>query len=221
MQSRVGNVITLTAPWPGPALPAGKHVRIASRSNGSNKANIAKNISLLNSWTKYSVVLKPAPSNYVFDEKAFYNGTAYAKIFFYIGYGVLSVQKFSDLWFSEISANNLDAFEVPIVSSVATGTAPLTVISTTLNTNLNADLLDGYHASSFALSSHTHAYLPLSGGAMSNTNLVTNLNADLLDGLHASAFAPASHNHSFAGLSDVALVSPSAGQMLLNKNQVT
>lgn len=215
LQSRVGNVITLTAPWPGPALPAGKHVRIANRSNGSNKANIANNISLLNSWTKYSVVLKPAPSNYVFDQKAFYNGTAYVKIFFYIGYGVLSVQKFSDLWFSEISANNLDAFQVPIVSSVATGTAPLTVISTTLNTNLNADLLDGYHASSFALSSHTHAYLPLSGGAMYNTSLVTNLNADLLDGQHASAFAPTSHNHSFAGLTDVALVSPSAGHTLV------
>lgn len=50
---------------------------------------------------------------------------------------------------------------------------------------------------------------------IASTTLNTNLNADLLDGLHASAFAPASHNHSFAGLSDVALVSPSAGQMLL------
>jgi|GEM_PF-2110741 len=65
------------------------------------------------------------------------------------------------------------------------------------------------------ITSHTHSYLPLSGGSMLNTNLVTNLNADLLDGLHYSAFATASHNHSFAGLSDVALVSPSAGQMLL------
>jgi hypothetical protein len=100
-------------------------------------------------------------------------------------------------------------------SLVPTGTAPFVIASTTVNTNLNADLLDGYHASSFALSSHTHAYLPLSGGTMSNTNLVTNLNADLLDGQHASAFAPASHNHSFAGLSDVALVSPSAGHTLV------
>ena len=33
-----------------------------------------------------------------------------------------------------------------IISSLATGTAPLAVTSTTLNTNLNADLLDGYHA---------------------------------------------------------------------------
>ena len=32
------------------------------------------------------------------------------------------------------------------------------------------------------------AYLPLSGGTMSNTNVVTNLNADLLDGLDSSDF---------------------------------
>ena len=40
----------------------------------------------------------------------------------------------------------------------------------------------------FSLDGHTHAYLPLAGGTMSNTNLVTNLNADLLDGLHKTAF---------------------------------
>lgn len=34
-------------------------------------------------------------------------------------------------------------------STIATGTAPIQVTSTTLNTNLNADLLDGYHESSF------------------------------------------------------------------------
>ena len=34
-------------------------------------------------------------------------------------------------------------------STMATGTAPIQVTSTTLNTNLNADLLDGYHESSF------------------------------------------------------------------------
>lgn len=31
----------------------------------------------------------------------------------------------------------------------------------------NADTLDGYHYSSFALASHTHSYLPLSGGTLS------------------------------------------------------
>jgi hypothetical protein len=36
-----------------------------------------------------------------------------------------------------------------LISSVATGTAPLGVSSTTLVTNLNADMLDGMHASEF------------------------------------------------------------------------
>lgn len=36
-------------------------------------------------------------------------------------------------------------------SSIATGTAPLTVSSTTVVTNLNADTVDGSHASAFAL----------------------------------------------------------------------
>ena len=42
-------------------------------------------------------------------------------------------------------------------STIASGTAPLTVASNTLVTNLNADLLDGQHASAFALASHSHA----------------------------------------------------------------
>lgn len=42
------------------------------------------------------------------------------------------------------------------VSNVATGTSPLSITSTTVNTNLNADLLDGNHASAFSLTSHTH-----------------------------------------------------------------
>lgn len=40
----------------------------------------------------------------------------------------------------------LGNFSGQITSSVATGTSPLSVASTTLNENLNADLLDGYHA---------------------------------------------------------------------------
>jgi len=43
---------------------------------------------------------------------------------------------------------------------------------------------------------HSHPYLLLSGGVMSNTNVVTNLNADLLDGQHGSYYATAVHNHS-------------------------
>ena len=39
-------------------------------------------------------------------------------------------------------------------------------------------------------------YLPLAGGAMSNTDLVTNLNADLLDGVHSGGFARAYYTES-------------------------
>jgi hypothetical protein len=42
------------------------------------------------------------------------------------------------------------------VSTQTTGTAPLTVASTTAVANLNADLLDGNHSSAFAPASHNH-----------------------------------------------------------------
>lgn len=51
------------------------------------------------------------------------------------------------------------------ISNVAAGTAPLQVTSTTVVGNLNADLLDGYHASSFAAASHSHDYVPTDAGA--------------------------------------------------------
>jgi len=48
-------------------------------------------------------------------------------------------------------------FLKPIESTVPTGAAPLSVASTTVVTNLNADLLDGNHSSAFATSGHVHA----------------------------------------------------------------
>ena len=50
--------------------------------------------------------------------------------------------------------------------------------------------IDGSQNVSLATTTnHTHSYLPLAGGTMSNTNVVTNLNADLLDGYDASDFS--------------------------------
>lgn len=51
------------------------------------------------------------------------------------------------MWLS-VRSGNLDVAG-RFKSNVATGTAPYQCNSTTLNTNLNADLLDGYHQSSF------------------------------------------------------------------------
>ena len=48
-----------------------------------------------------------------------------------------------------ITIHKLTTFGAQIKSTLATGTMPLNVTSTTLNTNLNADMLDGKHASYF------------------------------------------------------------------------
>ena len=42
----------------------------------------------------------------------------------------------------------------------------------------NSDTLDGYHASSFSLTSHTHRYLPLTGGTLTGSLTVGNKDAN-------------------------------------------
>ena len=59
------------------------------------------------------------------------------------------------------------------ISDVATGTAPYACASTTVNTNLNADLLDGYHAASFGIISaltQGSVIFAGAGGALSQDN---------------------------------------------------
>lgn len=102
--------------------------------------------------------------------------------------------------------------------------APFSVDSTQVVTNLNADLLDGNSSAAFATTAHSHAETDITDGSLlarnaaaetitgiwafnggtsgasspfsvDSTFVVTNLNADLLDGSSASAFATASHNH--------------------------
>lgn len=51
-----------------------------------------------------------------------------------------------------------------LTSTVATGTAPFTVASTTKVANLNADLLDDHDSSYFATQTDLDDYLPLTGG---------------------------------------------------------
>lgn len=54
----------------------------------------------------------------------------------------------------------------PVSIDVPGAVAPIVVTSSQLCIGLNADLLDGQHASAFALASHTHPYLPLTGGTL-------------------------------------------------------
>ncbi|NOZ61072.1 MAG: hypothetical protein GXO74_05280 [Calditrichaeota bacterium] len=64
---------------------------------------------------------------------------------------------------------------------------------------INADKVDGKHASNFATSSHTHSGSDITTGKINNARLHTGsgngLDADKVDGKHASNFANASHNH--------------------------
>jgi len=53
--------------------------------------------------------------------------------------------------YMKMTASGLFTFKNQVTINAAQGTAPLAVTSTTVNTNLNADLLDGKHASAFAL----------------------------------------------------------------------
>ena len=46
-----------------------------------------------------------------------------------------------------LTAGDITLTSGQFISSIATGTAPLSITSTTLSTNLNADLIDGLHAS--------------------------------------------------------------------------
>lgn len=68
---------------------------------------------------------------------------------------------FGSASFSKITTPN------QLESTLAIGTAPLVVTSTTLVSNLNADLLDGNEASAFALVSHNHSATDITSGTLS------------------------------------------------------
>ena len=55
-----------------------------------------------------------------------------------------------------VSNPTVELFSNQIKSLIVSGTAPFIIGSSTVNENLNADLLDGEHASAFADASHTH-----------------------------------------------------------------
>ena len=79
---------------------------------------------------------------------------------------------------------------VTLASGTNNGTLKLTVGGTTTDNIAVKGLGSAAYtnSSAYAAASHTHSYLPLSGGTMSNTNVVTNLNAELLGGYHEYSF---------------------------------
>jgi len=111
------------------------------------------------------------------------------------------------------------------------GTAIIAVVD-----NFNADLLDGKHASAFALEKHVHinyadksaaqditglwTFNPSTGTApfalnSAMTSVVTYLNADKLDGNDAAAFAAAVHNHDTAYYTKAQMDTALAGKIAI------
>ena len=120
------------------------------------------------------------------------------------------------------------------VSTVATGTAPLTVASTTVVSNLNADLLDGQHGSYYAPLANLASYVPLAGGVTLQSPIT--LSGDPVSALHpatkqyvdntlAGWFAKqpvkvaTTGNIALAGAQSIDGVAAVAGDRVLVKNQ--
>jgi hypothetical protein len=85
----------------------------------------------------------------------------------------------------ELDVNGSIAANGQFISSLASGTAPLVIASTTMVANLNADLLDGYQASAFALAGHNHTgvYEPV----LTKGNLTAGSNKVSIGGTGAGA----------------------------------
>jgi len=70
-----------------------------------------------------------------------------------------------------------------IIVNPAKGLSPIITGSTALNTNLNADLLDGYNSTDFSLSTHTHNSLydnTLQSNGVIVDNSITNINGNVI-----------------------------------------
>jgi hypothetical protein len=79
-----------------------------------------------------------------------------------------------------------------IVSSVATGTAPLAVSSTTLVTNLNADLWDGQHFASYLNQAVLTTSAPTFAG-ITSTNTINLTGTDNVAGCCSNVFLLQEH----------------------------
>lgn len=87
----------------------------------------------------------------------------------------------------------LRAQDTNLLEGLASGNSSgeIPINNGTVNTNLNADTVDGSHASAFATSGHTHALGDLSNVSASGEGSGGGFDADTVDGQHASAFLEA------------------------------
>ncbi|MDD5502312.1 MAG: hypothetical protein PHH26_02480 [Candidatus Thermoplasmatota archaeon] len=102
-----GNDITLTGPWPGPALPINTPVRNLN-SGSTYKYIMASYSNVPNDWKRYEGFIGTTAQGSDQDANKFFAGTAYIKLMFLPNYTGTGKIRWSDLWLSELSSNNLE-----------------------------------------------------------------------------------------------------------------
>lgn len=129
--------INLTAPWPGPALPAGTPI-----SNYIG-AGTYKYIALVgqqvpNTWTRYEGYIGSYDTTRGLDYNLFSYGTAYVKVLFLVNYHGAADNnvRWSDIWFSELSSRNLESANTTVQGVVNT-TAQTFTGTKTFSGNIN------------------------------------------------------------------------------------
>jgi len=103
-----GNVITLRAAWTGPTVPAGTAVR-NNTSGGTYKYIAASNVDVPDTWTQYTGLIGGWDTTGTNSPNLFPYGSSYVKLLFLLNRNVAgNTTNVSDLWFSELTANNIE-----------------------------------------------------------------------------------------------------------------
>src|SRR5690606_9037504 len=114
-----------------------------------------------------------------------------------------------------IQVNGDVRYSGQLVSTVATGTAPMSVTSTTQVNNLNADLLDGQHGSYYLSLANTTGTLDLSKGGTGLNTIGTAGQMLRSTGTALEYFTPTFLTSVALGdITNVSLSSPTNGQVL-------
>lgn len=118
-----GNVITLRTAWAGPTIAAG--TKVANTQAGATFRYIAAvNVIVPNTvWTRYEGYVGTVDAVTAASTNKFMPGTAYVKLLFLINYHGAADNniRWSDLWFSEMSARNLEEASSTVPGVVGTG----------------------------------------------------------------------------------------------------
>jgi len=142
----INNTITLRVPWANGLVPAGTPLSNGS-SGGTYKYIALSNTLIPTSWTYYSGVMDGIDLSGTNVSGKFPPGTAKVRVGWLMDYQYTVIDT---AWFTNI-AFLLDDSSSAILAKL------LTVDGA--NSGLDADTLDGNHASAFSLTSHTHNQL--------------------------------------------------------------